>query len=150
MKRNTLLILAFFASICFLTVGCAPQPKMYYWGNYSRSLYYCKKDQSEEILLKHKQELENIIETSKTMSLRIPPGVCAELGYIYFKQNNETLALQYFDMEESIYPESKILMTRYKQAIAIRQKKDAPNKTESDIKTNKINESSEPGIKKNE
>jgi len=148
MKRNTVLILAFITSICLLTVGCAPKPKMYYWGDYSRSLYNCKKDPSEENLLKHKQTLENIIETSKTMSLRIPPGVCAELGYIYFKQNNEKLALQYFDMEESIYPESKILMTRYKQAIALRQKKDTPNKTEADIKPNKINESSDSSIKK--
>ncbi len=120
---------------------------MYYWGDYSRSLYKLKKEPNDENLIKHKQELENIIENSKSMTLRVPPGVYAELGYIYFKQNNDKLAFQYFNMEETIYPESKILMIRCKQAIELRQKKESTANKESTSQTSIKNESSESGIK---
>ena len=53
----------------------------------------------------------------------MPPGVYAELGYFYFRQNNDGLASRYFQMEEDLYPESKILMTRLKQAVALRKEK---------------------------
>jgi hypothetical protein len=93
---------------------------MYYWGDYSNSLYCCRKDSTEENLLKHKQILENIVEESAKRNLRVPPGVCAELGYIYFRQNNSQEAIKYFELEERTYPESKVLMQRLTQATKAR------------------------------
>jgi hypothetical protein len=104
-----------------LTSGCATQQQpMYYWGGYSNSLYCCRKDSTEENLLKHKQILENIVEESAKRNLRVPPGVCAELGYIYFRQNNSQEAIKYFELEERTYPESKVLMQRLTQATKAR------------------------------
>jgi hypothetical protein len=99
-----------------MTYGCATQQPMYYWANYSDSLYSCRKDGTEQNLLKHKQILENIIEESGKRNLRVPPGVCAELGYIYFRQNKNQEAIKYFELEEHTYPESKVLMQRLTQA----------------------------------
>jgi len=167
MKKNLLPILFLTVLTGLFFTGCAPKPTMYYWGNYSKTLYYSKKTPGDETLLAHKQTLENIIEQSKSYNLRVPPGVFAELGYIYFRQNNDKLASQYFKMEEDLYPESKILMARLKQAIALRKEKTTPkasadvqappaaadvkaDKTEPAVKADKPQETTEPGMKKNE
>jgi hypothetical protein len=113
------LCLFFISAACFasfMTSGCATQQPMYYWGDYSNSLYCCRKDSTDENLLKHKQILENIIEESGKRNLRVPPGVHAELGYIYFRQNKTQEAIKYFELEERTYPESKVLMQRLTQA----------------------------------
>jgi len=119
-KRHFLLFLFAISLLSVLTFGCATQQPMYYWGDYSKSLYCCGKDSTEENLLKHKQILENIIEESAKRNLRVPPGVCAELGYIYFRQNNSKEAIKYFELEERTYPESKVLMQRLTQATKAR------------------------------
>ena len=89
---------------------------MYYWGDYSNSLYYCRKNATEANLLKHKQVLENIVEESNKRDLRVPPGVYGELGYIYLRQNKNEEAIKYFELEERTYPESKVFMQRLTQA----------------------------------
>jgi hypothetical protein len=94
---------------CF---GCSTTQQMYYWGDYSDSLYHSKKEPGVESLAKHKEVLENIVEESENRNLRIPPGVCAELGYLYAANNNTKKAIELFQMEKHIYPESTILMDR--------------------------------------
>jgi hypothetical protein len=94
---------------CF---GCSAKKQIYYWGDYSDSLYHAKKDPCVESLAKHKEALENIVEESKNRNLRIPPGVCAELGYLYAAKNNSKKAIELFKMEKQTYPESTILMDR--------------------------------------
>jgi hypothetical protein len=117
--RAKKLCLFFVSTACFasfMAYGCATQQPMYYWGDYSNSLYCCRKDSTEENLLKHKEILENIVEESAKRNLRVPPGVCAELGYIYFRQKKNQEAIKYFETEERTYPESKVLMQRLTQA----------------------------------
>lgn len=122
-----------FGSVLLLTIfviGCLP-PKMYYWGNYSNSLYHTKKNPTEESVLKHQQALENIIEESKNTSLRVPPGVYAELGYIYFQQNKNQLAIQYFQYEKATYPEAALFMDRLENAAKLKDKPKAPEENKS-------------------
>ncbi|MCK5426774.1 MAG: DUF4810 domain-containing protein [Thermodesulfovibrionia bacterium] len=113
--KKVYLILLFLASYFFL--GCATQKPMYFWGNYSSSLYGYKKTPNEENLLKHKQELLQIIEKSKARGLRVPPGVYCEYGYILMKEGKNKEALQYYDLEEQTYPESKIFIQNLKSQI---------------------------------
>jgi hypothetical protein len=108
-------------SILILAIGigltaCAPQQQMYYWGNYSHTLYAQEKNPCEATLLQHKQALEEIIQESQQREMRIPPGVYAELGYIYFRENKPQEAVKYYKMEETVYPESKPFMQRLTQA----------------------------------
>ena len=121
MNRKTIFPVAFILFIS-LAWGCAP-PKLYHWGDYSNSLYSCKKDPSEETLLKHKQVLEEIVKASGEKNLRVPPGVYGELGYICLRQNSTKEAKKYFEMEEQLYPESKILMDRLILQANAREKK---------------------------
>lgn len=114
-KLFGLIVLAVFLS------GCAPQ-RMYYWGDYSKSLYQTKKNPSDQSILTHQQSLENILEESKKNNLRVPPGVYAELGYVYFRQTQKNLAIQNFNMEKKLYPESALLMDRLINAVNIEDK----------------------------
>ncbi|MDD5168674.1 MAG: DUF4810 domain-containing protein [Syntrophales bacterium] len=101
--------------------GCAPQ-RMYYWGDYSNTLYQSKKNPSDQSILSHQQSLERILEESQKNNARVPPGVYAELGYIYFRQNKKDLAIQNFKMERTLYPESALLMNRLENASKLADK----------------------------
>jgi hypothetical protein len=95
-------------------VGCATQKPLYYWGDYSKSLYKYKKVPNEENLKTHKVVLVNIIEESNKMNLKVPPGVCCEYGYLLLKEGKKEEAIYYFDLEEKNYPESKQFLERFR------------------------------------
>jgi hypothetical protein len=99
-------------SVSIFLIGCATQPQMYYFGDYSNTLYALEKNQNDESLLKHKQELEKIITESEKIKLAVPPGIYAELGYLNLKANNINEAVRLFQKESEIYPESKYFMDR--------------------------------------
>jgi len=113
MKRKIFLLVALMISI-FLA-GCVSQ-KMYYLGDYSQTLYSLEKNQTEEALINHKQELEKILTESEARNLPVPPGIYAELGYINLKANNSLKAITLFQTESQLYPESKHLMDRLIQS----------------------------------
>jgi len=128
--------------LAILLSGCAGQ-RMYYWGDYSETLYQSKKNPSDQSMLNHQQSLEKILEESRKNNLRVPPGVYAELGYIYFRQNKKDLAIQNFKMEKALYPESALLMDRLEKAAKIADKPkppedsslgDSPNKSDKQEK----------------
>jgi hypothetical protein len=99
--------------VCMTMFGCAG-PSMYYWGNYSASLYAYKKNPGDGTLLLYKKSLINIIERSPKYNLRVPPGVYCEYGYMMAKAGNAAEATKYFDLEKSTYPESAFFMDKLK------------------------------------
>lgn len=112
MKRALLL---FLVSVFALLAGCASQNRpQYVWKDYSSSLYYIKKTPSEESLKYHKELLLAIIEESKSSSMRVPPGVYCEYGYILLKEGKKQEAFGYFDLEERTYPESRVFIRNLK------------------------------------
>ena len=104
---------------------------MYYFGDYSQTLYKCKKYQNDESLLKHKQELERIMVEAETRNLPIPPGICAELGYLHFKANNPKEAVSLFQKEYQLYPEAKHLMERLIKSVELRENTPSNDKATS-------------------
>lgn len=129
MKKKFLLLLVILG---VTTVGCA-QKRMYYWGNYSSTLYDYRKNTSDATLLKHMQELENIVVKSKDNNKRVPPGLYGELGYFYLKTNKKKKAIEYFNLEKQLYPESSVLMNRLIQkseAFAKSSDEETPQKGE--------------------
>ena len=91
--------------------GCGPN-KLYYYGSYSNTLYEYRKDANQETLARHMKELENIIAESKEEGKRVPPGLYGELGYLHMKSNDNVKAVNFFNLEKQIYPESTILIDR--------------------------------------
>lgn len=128
MKKLLFAFVTFFAVLSF--IGCASN-KIYYYGDYSKTLYHHKKDQNEESLNNHKQELEEIITKSKEKNLPIPPGIQAELGFIYLQANDSKTAITLFEEESKLYPESSHLMARLIQNVQARSKDSASISTDT-------------------
>jgi len=103
--------------ILIFYVGCVP-PTLFYWGDYSSSLYDYTKNPDEKTLAVHKKSLQDIIEISPKRSLRVPPGVYAEYGFLLIKEGKENEGLENFDKEISLYPESTIFIQRLKNELA--------------------------------
>ena len=95
----------------FLT-GCATQKPMYYWGDYSTSLYEYKKSPNADTLAKHKHALYQIIEESKSRGIRVPPGVYCEYGYILMREGKSKEAIRFLELEEQTYPESRFFVQK--------------------------------------
>jgi len=105
------IIVVFFALLIMSTYGCGPK-RLYHYGSYSNTLYDYRKDSNHENLMKHIKEMESIVVESNEQGMRIPPGLYGEMGYMYLKAKNTGKALEYFNRERNLYPESIILMDR--------------------------------------
>jgi hypothetical protein len=73
--------------IVLVFTGCY-QTTLYYWGNYSNSLYNYKKLETEENLNKHIKSIEKIIKQSDYLKKKVPPGIYCEYGYYSMQEGN--------------------------------------------------------------
>lgn len=98
----------------FIFTGCANQPKpLYNYGNYNESYYSYKKElNSESMLIMQKSIEEAIKNATQSSSGRVPPGMYANLGYIYLKNGKSSEAIVNFEKEKLIYPEAAHFMDR--------------------------------------
>ena len=100
---------------CVLLTACTTaRPIPYAWGNYPLSLYQLKKEPSDANLQAHKQVLVQIIQASNRQSMRVPPGVSAEYGYILAREGQVEEGIKYLDLEAKTYPESTVFVERVK------------------------------------
>lgn len=90
-----------------LLAGCA-KPSMYSWGDYGESLElrYEKENvaQAEQLL----REQMTGYEAGK----RIPPGVCADYGFLLYRRGDLAGAMLFFEKEKNGFPESAFLMNK--------------------------------------
>jgi len=95
--------------VSFIMSGCGVKP-MYEYSDYSESYYQLKQNGDSESTAEWRTSLEESIEKSNARAIRIPPGVNANLGYLYLKTNNTVKAISFFKIEKKLYPESTIFM----------------------------------------
>jgi hypothetical protein len=99
--------------------ACVP-PSMYQWGNYENGLYKSYQDPNQTEALRI--DLESHIKDLESLQQKIPPGLCAELGTLYFQKGDSNTAKFYYAKERDTWPESRGLMTSMIQNIERRQK----------------------------
>jgi len=100
----------------FFIAGCkTSEESIFYWGDYSETLYNLKHEPNEATLVAHQTQLLLIINTAPEEGQKVPPGVCAEYGYLLLKIGSKKDGLKYLDQEVSLYPESEIFIKRLKQ-----------------------------------
>ncbi|MCH7314803.1 DUF4810 domain-containing protein [Acinetobacter sp. ANC 3882] len=97
-------------------VGCAagPQP-LYSWGSYTQQTYLMYNASEKATPNAQMIKLEAEIEKAKAKNLAVPPGLYAHLGLLSLQQNNAQKAVEYFQLERQVYPESTVLMDRLLQ-----------------------------------
>lgn len=102
-RLKSLSIAAFAASLN----ACAPQG-LYYWGDYSQSLYDYQADPTT--IENYRAALEEIIEKSDKRP--VPPGIRAELGYLSLVDGDPGKAVALFVQEQKAWPESAAFMRK--------------------------------------
>jgi hypothetical protein len=101
-------------TICkFILVGavlavsaCAPASR-FEWGTYENALYaYSKTPEAKEV---YRSSLVAALRNGEA-SNRVAPGLNAELGYLYMEEGRTAEAIQYFEAEKRLFPESNRFM----------------------------------------
>jgi hypothetical protein len=90
----------------FSLSGCQSAKTIYYWDDYQENLYNYtqvnKTESAEQI-----QSLEHTIEKAKSANKPVPLGLHAHLGLLYSNAGKKDKALEHFEAEKSLFPESK-------------------------------------------
>jgi len=98
--------------LCFICgtalFGCAPKG-LFYWGDYENSLY-------ERYMENNSAQAENYLQLSIDKAIkenrRVPPGVYADYGFILYQRGDKNSAINFFEKEKQLYPESQALMSK--------------------------------------
>lgn len=94
-------------------VGCASAPKpLYSWGEFPQQTYLSLSSPEKAMPQEQVLDLEKDLEKAKAKNLAVPPGLYAHLGLQYLNMNDAPRAIQYFELERQVYPESTVLMDR--------------------------------------
>ena len=103
MRRfGTLALLAIVLAIS----ACAPTSR-FEWGAYEGTLYaYSKKPENRDA---YRASLVSAIQRGEATN-RVAPGLNAELGYIFMEDGQAAEAIQYFETEKRLFPESARFM----------------------------------------
>ncbi len=97
----------FAAVLLMFLFGCASQK--YAWNGYDDSVYaYYKNPADKEKFI---QRLKTIILNSERAG-KVPPGIYAEYGYMFYENHNFSQAIIYFQKEHDLWPESRIFMEK--------------------------------------
>lgn len=90
-----------------LLSGCTFGPRnLYSWNEYNRALLV--RAQNNENKEEEVERLEQFIKS--VPSNTIPPGLSAHLGLLYLEIYNQSKALESFNREQMLFPESKVFM----------------------------------------
>jgi len=96
----------------FLT-ACSQTKPLYYYGEYSEAYYASEKELSHESQLQLQQAIEEAIQNApEGTSGRVAPGLYANLGYLNLKMGKNKKAIENFQQEKALYPESAKFMDR--------------------------------------
>lgn len=94
-----------------LLSACAQrEPLLYRWGDYEQLVYdmYLRPgtaDPGTQVV-----KLTEDIERTEAEGKRVPPGVHAHLGYLYYTQSQTDLAYEQFMLERQLFPESAVFV----------------------------------------
>jgi hypothetical protein len=102
--------LAALAMVFVLGAGCAQKPQLYRWGVYEDLVYqmYAKPGKADPVT--QAARLAEDVTRTEAEGKRVPPGVHAHLGYMYFLTGNVGAAYQELVTEREKFPESAIFI----------------------------------------
>lgn len=99
------------AATALTLVACvAPQPRLYTWGNYDAVLYKHYKRPAERT--EWVTSLKTLIGQAEQAGAKVPPGMYAEYGYALFEEGQRDAAVEYFEKEKALWPESRVFMDK--------------------------------------
>jgi hypothetical protein len=106
-KSSILILLA-----AAILAGCAGKPPLYHWGSYEDQIYAMYSDTGKVPIEEQLQHLEMDYQEARAADKPVPPGFHAHMGYLYFQIGKTDQALQSFETEKTLFPESAVYMDR--------------------------------------
>ncbi|GHV09560.1 lipoprotein [Bacteroidia bacterium] len=102
-----------FGCFCLLLTGCVTAPKpLYSWGDYQEKTYAYTKDATDKSLDDLLNTYQKLIDTQTGTRKTVPPGLCADYGYLLYKQGKTQEGLALLEKEIALYPESSVFIAR--------------------------------------
>ncbi len=93
--------------------GCVrKQPLLYQWGSYEDQVYAQYTDPGKVPIEEQLLDLERDYQEARAADKPVPPGYHAYVGYLYFQLGKTDQALQSFETEKALFPESAQYMDR--------------------------------------
>lgn len=92
--------------------GCSTPRTLYHWGSYEEQIYATYAEPGKFPPEQQLADLEKDIQLMQASNSAPPPGFNAHLGYLYFQTGKADRALQAFETEKKLYPESNVYMNR--------------------------------------
>jgi len=106
--RKSVILFAFIAMLA----SCTTQKQLYTWGNYETTSYNYLKNSDEKSIQELIENYQKVIETQKGTRGVIPPGVCADYGFLLLQEGKTDEGKNMLIKEIVLYPESKIFIER--------------------------------------
>ncbi len=110
MRKSKLSFLVLVAAL--MLAGCAKKPLLYRWGSYEEQIYAMYRDTGKVSIEEQLQYLERDYQRARSADRPVPPGFHAHVGYLYFQLGKTDQALQSFETEKALFPESAVYMDR--------------------------------------
>ena len=106
------------ASVIFTACAGNAPPTYYSWGGYEAQLYsmYNRPEKATPEL--QIEALEKDIMRAAQSNRPVPPGVYAHLAYQYGLMGNKSKAIELFNMEKRLYPESSTYINTFLKQIS--------------------------------
>lgn len=95
--------------------GCSST--LYDWGNYDKSLYRMYRKVDTYNLHEEIDRFSVEIEKTQSKDKLVPPGKLAHLGYLFYLSGDTGSAIQHFEAEKQLFPESSTFMDRMLEQI---------------------------------
>jgi hypothetical protein len=95
------------ASVIVVASGCSTREPIYRWGVYENLVYEMYANPAESDPGAHVALLSEDIERTHAEGKRVPPGVHAHLGFLYYSQGQVDAAHEQFVFEKELFPESE-------------------------------------------
>lgn len=101
-----------FALLALVLTSCGGSQKLYDWGDYDKSSYRYLKNADEESKQELLEDYQEIIDKQKGTRQTVPPGICADYGYLLLQKGEVAKGKEMLKKEVALYPESKIFVSR--------------------------------------
>ncbi|MCL1937207.1 MAG: DUF4810 domain-containing protein [Candidatus Azobacteroides sp.] len=96
-----------------LFTACASTPKsLYSWNNYQDQAYDYVKNGTPESLDKLMKTYQQMIDKQTGSRKVVPPGICADYGFLLYKQGKREEGISFLEKEMALYPESSVFISR--------------------------------------
>lgn len=102
----------FISITVLLLASCTTQKPLYSWGKYEITSYNYLKNSDEKSTQKLIETYQQIIEKQKGTRNAIPPGVCADYGFLLLQEGKTNEGKELLMKEIALYPESKVFINR--------------------------------------